>query len=76
MKVDTVRPPPWTGTGAGRISGLMEPPGMKPPPPAPPQVPPPAGPPQPGLDMTGTMGLMTGPEPAQEKDQYSKMPKS
>ena len=63
--------PPGTGTGAGRISGLMEPPGLKPLLP-PPQVPPPP-PPQPGLDSTGAIGLMTGAGPAGQTKETSTM---
>ena len=58
-EVCTASPPPGTGTGAGRISGPMEPPGLKP------QEPPP--PPQPGLDKTGAMGLITGGEPGEKR---------
>ena len=62
-EVCTASPPPGTGTGAGRISGPMEPPGLKPLPP--PQEPPP--PPQPGLDKTGAMGLITEGEPGEKR---------
>ena len=58
-EVCTASPPPGTGTGAGRISGPMEPPGLKP------QEPPP--PPQPGLDITGAMGLITEGEPGEKR---------
>ena len=58
-EVCTASPPPGTGTGAGRISGPMEPPGLKP------QEPPP--PPQPGLDKTGAMGLITEGEPGEKR---------